>query len=635
MAPPLPFPPAGARPWAAALRLWRSEEGATTIFSLFILILMLMMGGLAVDLMRHETARTRLQATLDRAILAATDLDQVREPRAVVEDYFEKAGLLDQLTSITVTETFNSRRVGATAELGLDTYFMRMSGIDQLVAPASGTAAESVNDIEIVLVLDVSGSMNSNNRLVNLRAAAREFVAAVLQNDAEGRISVSIVPFNGQVSLSAALADRYAISERVATYAPSLSYLNCVDLDPGVYAVQTIPRTTAMPATAHADTYSDTDRSSSTAYRHYSSSWNGSTYGQPGHANMWCPPTNGAQPSTSTAGNVVRLPSNSVATLQSQISSLVGVGATSINAGMRWGMTLLDPAARPMFDELIAAGHVAPGFAGRPYEYDRENTLKVIVLMTDGENFPEERVRRPFRDNVLSGIWRARDSSRYYSIFHPSRVNRSGSGTTLANNIAGSRPFWVPHANNGRGEWHARPWNGTTPSSSLTYVEGLNRRLDVNGDGSCTSADDGRGALATGQQCYTNVSEQTWPDVWMQLRLSWVAWHLYVRAGLLSDGRTTSVGSTGWTTQMNLMRTRTDEQGDTPTMDGQLAAMCRQARDRDVVVFGIAFEAPARGQEVIYDCASSPSHYFNAQGLQISTAFRAIASQINALRLVE
>lgn len=71
----------------------RDEAGVLTGFSLYIFILMMMIAGLTIDLMRYEAVRTRLQATSDRAVLAAADLDQTTNAKAVVEDYFAKAGM--------------------------------------------------------------------------------------------------------------------------------------------------------------------------------------------------------------------------------------------------------------------------------------------------------------------------------------------------------------------------------------------------------------------------------------------------------------------------------------------------------------------------------------------------------------
>ena len=73
-------------------------------------------------------------------------------------------------------------------------------------------------------------------------------------------------------------------------------------------------------------------------------------------------------------------------------------------------------------------------------------------------------------------------------------------------------------------------------------------------------------------------------------------------------------------------------------MDTQLQQVCTLAKANGVVVYGIAFEAPANGQTQIRNCSTdgtTGSHYFNATGLQISTAFSAIASNISQLRLTQ
>ena len=55
-----------------------------------------------------------------------------------------------------------------------------------------------------------------------------------------------------------------------------------------------------------------------------------------------------------------------------------------------------------------------------------------------------------------------------------------------------------------------------------------------------------------------------------------------------------------------------------------------------VVIFTIGFEADEPGAvPAMADCASSPSHFYRVEGLQISSAFTSIASQIKALRLVQ
>lgn len=62
---------------------------------------------------------------------------------------------------------------------------------------------------------------------------------------------------------------------------------------------------------------------------------------------------------------------------------------------------------------------------------------------------------------------------------------------------------------------------------------------------------------------------------------------------------------------------------------------CDAAKAKGVIVFSIGFEAPSSGQAVLKDCASSASHYFDVDGLEIRDAFAAIASSIRQLRLTQ
>ena len=70
----------------------KDESGSMTIFGTYLILMMILVCGIGVDLMRNEMERTNVQATMDRAILAAADLDQTLDPEAVVNDYFAKSG---------------------------------------------------------------------------------------------------------------------------------------------------------------------------------------------------------------------------------------------------------------------------------------------------------------------------------------------------------------------------------------------------------------------------------------------------------------------------------------------------------------------------------------------------------------
>ena len=52
-------------------RFARNEDGMISAFAIMMVLLMLLIGGIGADYMRHEMERTRIQAVADRAVLAA------------------------------------------------------------------------------------------------------------------------------------------------------------------------------------------------------------------------------------------------------------------------------------------------------------------------------------------------------------------------------------------------------------------------------------------------------------------------------------------------------------------------------------------------------------------------------------
>jgi len=68
---------------------------------------------------------------------------------------------------------------------------------------------------------------------------------------------------------------------------------------------------------------------------------------------------------------------------------------------------------------------------------------------------------------------------------------------------------------------------------------------------------------------------------------------------------------------------------------GRLHLLLRCGLLTGIVIFAIGFEAPSGGQNLMRACASSDSHYFDVDGVEISEAFSAIARTINQLRLTQ
>lgn len=187
----------------------RDEAGNITVFSVFMLVLILGITGASVDLMRFEAVRATMQTTMDRAVLAAADLDQKQTPEDVVNDYMTKAGLGDVVASISTDSGLNFRTVEASGKADMGTLFLQMSGIDALTAPAFAVAEEKIANVEISLVLDISGSMRNNGRMDNMRPAAQAFVEKVMSEESNGVTTLNLVPFAGSVNPGDILFDYF------------------------------------------------------------------------------------------------------------------------------------------------------------------------------------------------------------------------------------------------------------------------------------------------------------------------------------------------------------------------------------------------------------------------------------------
>jgi len=361
-------------------RFMRREDGSITIFATVVFVLMVGVGGIAIDVMRFETQRVQLQYTLDRAVLAAASLSQTLDPQDVVENYFETAGLEGYRLRVQVEEGVNFRRVEAQAELELQTLFMSIFGQPVLTSPASGAAEERIRNVEVSLVLDVSGSMRNSNRMVNLRPAARDFVTTVLSanNNPNGDqlVSVSIVPYDHAVNMGTTVSSVFSLTNEH-------TYSRCARFYEDDFTFAGIDPTVPLQRLGHFE---------------YLNQW-------------WRDPITG--PACHRDNTMAIMPwSNNEGQLHGLIDSLQPNGWTAIDQGMRWGVALLDPSTRPALAGLVSNGTVHEDFDGRPASYVDPETLKIVVLMTDGENTRQFDLHENFRSGP-SIFWRDPRNGRF------------------------------------------------------------------------------------------------------------------------------------------------------------------------------------------------------------------------------
>jgi hypothetical protein len=88
------------------------------------------------------------------------------------------------------------------------------------------------------------------------------------------------------------------------------------------------------------------------------------------------------------------------------INDLHAYGNTAIDMDMKWGVALLDLSTESLITSLTGeSGSGVPSVvAGRPEQFTQSDALKVLVLMTNGENTQQWDLYDHYKNN-LSFVW--------------------------------------------------------------------------------------------------------------------------------------------------------------------------------------------------------------------------------------
>lgn len=195
------------------------ESGATLVLFTFLFATVLLpIVGLAIDGGSAFVVKARLSSAIDASALAAArslsaGLDtaaQAQSARATAKAYFQSnfpTGLMAATTTepvTTVTETADRIRiVHITATATAPLYFLSMFGQRNVTVGASSQASR--RDVNVVLMLDRSTSMNDSGACAPMKAAAKNFV----EKFANDRDKVGLVSFTTSAKVDSSLGTSF------------------------------------------------------------------------------------------------------------------------------------------------------------------------------------------------------------------------------------------------------------------------------------------------------------------------------------------------------------------------------------------------------------------------------------------
>ncbi|MCB1360606.1 MAG: VWA domain-containing protein [Rhodobacter sp.] len=367
----------------------RSTSGSFSVFSLFVFLAMILVAGLAIDMMRHENARVRMQGVTDRAVLAATMLGNnngYATPEQLLQSYFAAADLTAQLgNNYQITNSpWTGLNVTAAPRATMPNQLLNLISIDNFPVTTSASAREAAVSawLDLVMVIDISGSMgfDGGGRIIALRQAASQLATQLLNDNQDGRISLTLVPYDTSVYPPPAI----------------LPYLNNVHGTVG-----------DCPDFRQWTSITDTVNAEMDLRECHTDAW-GEIHPYMGNASQAVTAINALQPRD----------------------------VTSIDLGLRWGAAFFDPTLRPAVDQLITDGSVSNDFDGRPFDWNEPNVVRAVILLTDGENCCGHRYSESQQDaNTLAVCSELKDKG---VLIYTIAFEASASGQTLMMNCASS-----------------------------------------------------------------------------------------------------------------------------------------------------------------------------------------------------
>ena len=410
--------------WLSNLR--KREDGAVFVFVAVCLLLLIVAVGIAVDLSRAQVVRSRLMSSIDAATLAAgaAPASQAHMIEEIVHNYY-RANMPEDYMGLDIPETslvitvededgnvldLDSLEPGdevasirTQAEGLMDTTFMKIVGRETMAIGAEAKVQRFTSNavtLEVAMVLDNSCSMsgdvtpecdNDLSKINNLKTGVSNFVNILYEGENEDpNIKIAFIPFNQHVNQENGTDS--PPSDIAAMGGGRLSDANAVVPDSlgnghnGIYSGDPLN-----------DTYAANGQYGDMAIYCYNDT-------QIVQGNQYNPPTytqycqSGYSPAQqegcavrSETGNlydcIPKYRRSELETITSfgstrqqllnRVNAMQPTGYTNTALGTQYAFWALDPSSDGYFQHASSAS---------PNDFDDEDTIKAIILMTDGAN---------------------------------------------------------------------------------------------------------------------------------------------------------------------------------------------------------------------------------------------------------
>jgi Flp pilus assembly protein TadG len=356
-------------------------------------------GGSGVDLARAFIVQQRLAHALDAAALAVgTSLEKTdAQLEALAQSFFDANYPAQELgVPGALSMAINDNVITISASADVDTAFMRIVGYNEMSVGASSEVTRKLTGLEVVLVLDNTGSMGSNGKIGALKSASTELVKILFGDQTNpDYLKIGLVPFSAAVNVGTQYENSGWIDTTGASSVNGLNFSNgrhamqvynlinnkswngCVEARPMPMDVEDTTPSADNPDTLWVPYFAPDEPDLWSWPNYYYNSYlsdgtNNSNmqtrqarYQKYNNQYIW-----GDGPHYNCKTQPITPLTNDKQDILDAIDDMNATGNTNISFGMAWGWRVISP-TEP-FTEGTA--------------YDDKKFRKAIILLTDGDN---------------------------------------------------------------------------------------------------------------------------------------------------------------------------------------------------------------------------------------------------------
>ncbi len=183
-------------------RYIRNHSGAIAIMFACMAPLIVGSVGFALDYAMAYLVQQRLAQAIDAAALAgAAESTNENEIEERIKKFFEQNYPEEKVgTWVKPIVDIVGDEVRVTGIASYNTSFVKILGIHKINMEVKTIVARKVQGIEVVLVLDNTGSMSTNNNITSLKRASQSFINIMFDNATRDEfVRIGLVPYSNSV----------------------------------------------------------------------------------------------------------------------------------------------------------------------------------------------------------------------------------------------------------------------------------------------------------------------------------------------------------------------------------------------------------------------------------------------------